>query len=393
MRQARPLLALLGLFALLVVALLLLVQPPDESRPPLDSASSAPRGARALRLWLEDLGYRVEILETRFADPPTEAPLMLVLAPQRDFAPDEIDRLERWVKNGGDLLVALEPGDADALLRRFELEVVPDPVAASAARAAEPVLANPPAHDFVFPAGFDAMPRQGPLLPLVRTADRRVVVSRRPVEKGTVTLVTAPLLFSNQHIASADNARLVLNLIGTVARDGSIAIDETHRYPTPPPVEDAPAPMELEELLTSQPWGWAALYSAALALLWLLLNGRRFGSALPSPPPRHRSTVEYVTSLAGLFRRARQRRFVADHFARAIRRDLATRLGGDPDLPVAELARRGRGSEADALHLADVVARLERATDEAAIIRLVREAERLRDRIIGVERGRGHRGE
>ena len=54
----------------------------QQEYPPLSSLSAAPDGARALKLWLEELGYRVdeEVLSSFL--PPEDATILLMLEPQ-----------------------------------------------------------------------------------------------------------------------------------------------------------------------------------------------------------------------------------------------------------------------------------------------------------------------
>src|SRR5207244_4013217 len=75
-----------------------LVTAPSISYPPLTSRSNQPNGARALRLWLEGLGYHVTELNRRPYAVDADTRLLLVLAP---FFPQvtqlEADRLAEGV--------------------------------------------------------------------------------------------------------------------------------------------------------------------------------------------------------------------------------------------------------------------------------------------------------
>jgi hypothetical protein len=83
-------------FGLLAVALFL-VPPTEERLPPLTVYSAAPSGGKALRLWLEALGYTVSTLESAPYRPPRQTRTLLILAPIRSVAPSEADEVERWV--------------------------------------------------------------------------------------------------------------------------------------------------------------------------------------------------------------------------------------------------------------------------------------------------------
>src|SRR5262249_49557476 len=107
-----------ALFGALLVVLALL--PPSEERlPPLTVFSAGPFGGKALRLWLEGLGYRVTTLESASFSVPDGTGTLLVLAPTRPFSRFEMDELERWIRGGGVLLLAADGTAADSLLDRF----------------------------------------------------------------------------------------------------------------------------------------------------------------------------------------------------------------------------------------------------------------------------------
>src|SRR5690349_21799553 len=74
---------------------------------PLDSKSSAPTGAAALRIWLGGLGYgtQPQIFTTHFSIPPLTK-LVLLLEPTVAPTDAEWEELEDWINSGGTLVVA-----------------------------------------------------------------------------------------------------------------------------------------------------------------------------------------------------------------------------------------------------------------------------------------------
>src|SRR5690348_494380 len=113
-----PLALLGGLFALLVVGLVL-VPPASESQIPLTAYSAEPSGAKALRLWLEALGHPVTTIEGEHYEIPRTAGTVLLLEPSVPVGRNEAATLEQWVRDGGRLVVADRGIRTDGLLRRF----------------------------------------------------------------------------------------------------------------------------------------------------------------------------------------------------------------------------------------------------------------------------------
>ena len=127
-------------------------------------------------------------------------------------------------------------------------------------------------------------------------------------------------------------------------------------------------------------WSWSRLF------VYLLLQGRRLGPALPGPTAsRPRAAAEYVTALAGLQRRLRQPRVVADHHRQRLK-SAAGRLAQLPaDLPDAEwLAQLQRAQVLSPTLLTEITGLLSgyakinpKAGDEAELIRLVQATDAL----------------
>ena len=134
----------------------------------------------------------------------------------------------------------------------------------------------------------------------------------------------------------------------------------------------------LMTLLFERAWGHAVLYAGVLVFLYLVLRGRRFGRAVPVAVSRGRSLSEYVSSLASLYRAGRKRAFVAEHFSRRLRRELAQELGLPGDAADEQILARATVLRRDPTPALRGLATLQRSgqLSEGEMVEIVRESER-----------------
>ena len=171
----------------------------------------------------------------------------------------------------------------------------------------------------------------------------------------------------------------MLALLSRVARGSVIALDEFHLTAERPLTGCAAS---LQALLFCQPWGWAIIYSFAVAGVYLTINGKRFGRIMPLPcEVALRNPAEYVLSMSQLFQRAGKRSMIAQHYRRQLKRSLGRPYRINAELPdpefVDELAHfrdverepllrvltalnRPQSSERSLVHLADEAIQLRR---------------------------------
>jgi hypothetical protein len=369
---------LFGLLLLaLVVATALVVAPAGADLPELSVRSTAPTGGRALALWLESLGYGVEEATDEPFAIPEGAAALFVLEPESGFDAAAVDRVTDWVDGGGRLFIAASSPGPRRLLDRFGFSLRFAGDRQAEAVPVQPLFLAAPVERLVVDAWDSLEAREG-LAPWLATGDRVYLGSRR-YGRGSVTVLSATYPLSNAGLAVADNAALVLNVVGQLPAGARIAFDEYHHG------FGQQRATGLWQLLLEHTWGWAVIYAVALGYAYLWLRGRRFGPALAAVPPPRRSVSEYVASLATLYRRAGQRAYVADRLADQLKRDLATALGLSPRLPDPAFAEAvGRRRATDAAPLAAVLARLRdgQALGEDQLLALAREADDLRARLL-----------
>ncbi len=147
--------------------------------------------------------------------------------------------------------------------------------------------------------------------------------------QGRIVLLGDPFIVANNGISRADNVVLALNIVGSGG--GVVAFDEYHQGLLPPQ-------NEILAYFRSTPALALVLQTCLLAAAWFYSRGRRFARPVPHVEPDRRSKLEFVASLAELYKRTQAYDLAIENLYRRTRRALA-RIGGTPaDAPRAEIA-------------------------------------------------------
>lgn len=309
----------------------------------LDSRSEAPTGALGLYRWLEALDYRVE--RNRPADALGATDLLLLLSPARALDRREAQALLGWVERGGVLVyhpaefnpfaqVSTPSSAQEPLVQELGLRV--ELSGQTAGRPLFPFFTAPPASRFELGKQGVTLrleePEWTPLVGPDRAGSRpQAHVAARKLGKGWVYVSAEPAFFTNESIAKADNAALMLNLLAR-HRPHRVVFDEVHRTEMPPP--------DLLSAMRAEPWGWGVIYGSALTFGFVVWGGRRFGPAVVPEREPARSAGDYVTAFASMIQRARATDWTQRQLAGLFHRRLARRLGVPAGRPSQELARR-----------------------------------------------------
>lgn len=310
------------------------------------SNSSGPRGTLALYRWLERTGFEVSRADSTGKFPP-DADTLIIVNPTGDFPAGQARDVKRWVEEGRTLLlVAGGLGDTELfsnhpMMRELGADLRFSSGFTNTVPVAQPLFSKASVDSVKMLGVFTLqVPVTGTVV-LASTADssgeRLPLAAMIKLGKGRVFLLSSDYPVSNEGLGDADNGAFVYNLVQMGGR--RVAFDETHHGES--------SGGDLVALLTSTPWGWALLYGAAIAALYIVWSARRLGPPLPVPrPDQRRPTSEYVTAVAGLFRRARKPGYAAEQYLHYFKRTLSRHAELDPFLTdrafVQSLADRGR---------------------------------------------------
>ena len=302
-------------------------------------------GVLAFRRLLLEQEQPVRTLGTGWDGPELRGPGVLILTTplQRGIRSEEIAGLREWIDGGGSLLVV---EDASAPERSPELEsflekaglpsVVPvtdiNPATMKPHRPERfPSSAGPdlPAGlrirrvQLNHRAGIEAGPAARILL---RSDSGYTTAATVDHGHGVIALVLGPLL-ANDRLLEGDTLNLALWLVHDLRKDGTIWFDEYHH--------GHGGLLATLGSLNRAALGWAALQAALAALLYGFTRGVRFGPPRLVPDPRRRSNLEFVHSMASMYRRASAGRYALRMILTRLRRETG-RFTASPDRAAAD---------------------------------------------------------
>jgi len=311
-----------------------------ERRPVASSQSVGPYGVRAFYQALVDAGFLVQRHHATFHDLPRGAPYLLVVAAPsgEPVTAEESARLLEWVGDGN-VLLYLADGEASfeeglaadlpdrRLLERIGVTLLPplglpyDPSRLDRIPEVPPVVPGPCTHGCrgIFSGSSGGAVCAIPLrLPLY--GDRGIEYAMLiPYRAGRVFFFASVAPIANRSIGLADNARALLAVVHSIDGLRAVLFDEYHH-------ERAPR-HTWSRILAHPAFQLAGIQALVLLALWLWVAGRRFGPLVEPPEERRRSSIEYVSSMASLYRRAGPSGAILQAILRGVRYDLWRRHG------------------------------------------------------------------
>lgn len=375
-RLSRDAWMLIGLSLVLILLTVLAVvsQTQDFEQPPLSAESNQPDGARALRLWLEELGYQVDAEPQVGFQVPEKASVALLLHPLVVATEQELNQLEEWVRGGGVLIVAGASPATLFVAQHFGFTVGFLPGISEELVAQSPVLASPPQEDVArgeFRLGLQS--EEDDYYVLLAEENSPIAVTTE-IGEGLVIISTSAYPFSNAGLKETGNSQLALNLISAGGQPALIWFDEWHHgLQAGPPAVAGPV-----DWLRETPTGRALLYALLVIFIALALSGRSFGRPLTLPERQHRRPpIEYITALANLNRRAGHRQTALADYHYRLKRGLGYRYRLDPSLPDEMFVDRlvALDTDIDTNALRELLARLSQPQlSEAQLVQLATEA-------------------
>lgn len=323
---------IIGGFVLAVIVVIVLGGGGAQTTEPLDPDNPGPGGAQALARVLDDQG--VDITVVRNADELDDAevgPGTTVLVTSTDYLGESTT--ERLLDHTADTrLVLAGPGPGATAALGFSR--LPGEVALSDGRAA--ACQDPLFAELTIEVDRALAYPGGPGDPGCFPGDEGSLV----VERDAITLFGAAEALTNDQILRADNAAVVVRLLG---QD-----DRLVWYV--PSIDDLVGDdgVSLETLLPR--WIRPGLWLGGFAVLALIgWRGRRLGPLAIEPLPVVVKAIETTRSRGRLYRRAGDRAHAAAALRGAARTSAAGRLrlgsSADPDAVVRDVARHLGRSE------------------------------------------------
>ena len=329
----------------------------EQQYPALSSASSAPDGALALKLWIEELQYDVDeqILENFI--PPQNVSILLMLEPLT-ITENEMQAVDDWVNAGGTLIAfggqysmyAVADHYQFTLNYLFDQSGTPD--------SAAPLFHSPSAVDVKnTEVRFTLQSERDDFVTLVAYEGEPVVVSFEE-GNGRVILGTVTESFTNAGLKKAGNPELVLNILALARTKGAVWFDEWHHG-----VQSGEQILGPAEFLRRTPVGRSLLFIVFALFAGIFIQGRGFGRPVPLPQEiRRRGALEHITGVANLSRRAAHRSAVMMHYHQQVKRKLGQRYRLDPGMDDQEYvnALAGYNPALDKDELLSLLKRLKR---------------------------------
>ncbi|MDQ6818893.1 MAG: DUF4350 domain-containing protein [Actinomycetota bacterium] len=299
---------LVVLTALVLLGLILGGFAPAPEGPAESSYATTPAGVAAWAELLDRTGHPVNQLRRPLASAALDPGWTVVVLGASSLSPGDVQSLQRFVRTGGVLVVGGgTPGTSLSAL-------IPDPpqLADSGPKIAHPLSIAPETYGVrtVTAAGEGAW-SAGAGQPLL-AGRGGVLLLRTRVGAGRIDMLADPSPLENRLLASADNARLALDLAG--GGRPVVFAEAIHGYGLATGLAAIPAR-----------W-WLALAVLGVAIAaWSISRGRRLGPAValaPLPPPA-RST--YVGAVAQALTKSRDTDGVTDLARDALERELGRR--------------------------------------------------------------------
>jgi hypothetical protein len=387
----------IGVLLLLTVAWFIgrSVGPGTKLRFP-SSYAPEPEGLLGFRMLLEQTDVPTAVVGRPWDEALNEEVAgVLVVATPLQRLPDrqETEGLRRWLRAGGTLLVV---DDATALESSVELlsllvdlglgaelpiTDLDEQVLAPARPANLPARGTPARPSD--PAWREILLNTGAVfkdsaraIPLAIDGDGAVLAGEVHFDAGRAVRVMGPLL-ANDRILRGDNLAFALALVEDLRNEGSVLFDEYHH---------GFGGLFHVRRLDRAVLFWGLLQLLCVTIVFGVARGVRFGPVRPERRPQRRSSLEFVHSMASLYRRARARKHVVDGTWRRFVRKARSRWGLAESLPTEQLAQTiARLGDVRAEDVSRILGATRRVLDgdeqitEAAMVARVRELARLEE--------------
>lgn len=315
------------LVALILVTSAAVLQKTREVELPYLSTSAAPNGTLALKSWLDELGYSPPEPPPPSFSPDESIKTIFIIQPLELISESEWNLIDRWVQDGGVLVLAGDNLQTDIAMDHFGFSSFFLQEQAVEAAPVAPLLNSPIiVSEVPIKTYYGITALETDFTPLLSVSGSPVLLSFEQ-GLGKVIISSTPYIFSNLALKDDKTAALVLNLIALTGQEGTVWFDEWHHGLRS---DNIVGPWQW---LQNTPGGHAILFVVGTIFIALLLQGRAFGRPVPlSHEIKRRGPLEHVTAIANLNRKAGHRNEVLRQYHHRLRRHLGQRYRLDPSL-------------------------------------------------------------
>ena len=324
-------LAIVLLFGVFLVAAVLSTPPPEPI--PYDLNAGHPRGLLGLRLWLGELGYRVQRMDgLRFAVS-DDAALLFVYPNQLAYSEEDAAALREWVA-AGHTAVIVGPGTDDrALADTFGVRLAGESAFDSTLAQTQPLIPDGAAayeREWFMPSALLDLDDAPQAVPVLTVGDKGAVAAVQRVGDGTVWHLAPGVDLTNGALQETQQGDLLPAILRGVPDGAVVAFDTYHLFGLSRVGEQIAT---LQDWLYRTPGGWATLFAMLAGGLYLVLQGRRLGPPLVTvKQTRGRQSAEFIEAMANLHRRAGAQSDLVRHQRRRLKLGLARRRAVSPEL-------------------------------------------------------------
>ena len=315
------------LVALILVTSAAVLQKTREVELPYLSTSAAPNGTLALKSWLDELGYSPPEPPPPSFSPDESIKTIFIIQPLELISESEWNLIDRWVQDGGVLVLAGDNLQTDIAMDHFGFSSFFLQEQAVEAAPVAPLLNSPIiVSEVPIKTYYGITALETDFTPLLSVSGSPVLLFFEQ-GLGKVIISSTPYIFSNLALKDDKTAALVLNLIALTGQEGTVWFDEWHHGLRS---DNIVGPWQW---LQNTPGGHAILFVVGTIFVALLLQGRAFGRPVPlSHEIKRRGPLEHVTAIANLNRKAGHRNEVLRQYHHRLRRHLGQRYRLDPSL-------------------------------------------------------------
>lgn len=379
------------------------------------SLRTNPWGTKAYRQLLKRCGVDAETWDRPLDELTGRVELLMILDPQRSLSEDEQEGLLDWVRGGGRLVLALYgekigrpalacqagscgvEGGPDIRLLLARLGLLLDARGASEARARveEASALTADVSRVIIPSAYrlvraesnkklraslvehgveeETVAELEMLEGLeVRTdlaCDHGLVLVTIGLGKGRVHVLAEVEILANGEVSEADNVVLAANLVFADGAPERVHFDEYHHY-----VGRTFGAGRAE--VDARPVWWTLWALLAVAAIYAVGRGWRFGAPVVKADEARRSSADYVRAFADIYSRARAGEAALEMLAASFRRSLARAAAvapsADPLRLEQGLSRRGLPGEEMVSLLSTLERQAEQQTNDGELLRYAR---------------------